>query len=127
MLATETSGQLTLEGHVARANPIWRAVSPGHHRGPIVAARAGRGADDYTERPCSEPWAVSDAPADDIAALVKTIIGIRIEVSRLEGAWEMIPHHAEENRLGVISGRLNSIAPNDHAMAAAMRNRETSI
>lgn len=81
----------------------------------------------HTERPCSEPWAISDAPADDIAALVKTIIGIRIEVSRLEGAWEMIPHHAEKNRLGVISGRFKSIAPNDHAMAAAMRNRETSI
>jgi transcriptional regulator len=170
MIAKESDGQLTLEGHVARGNPIWRSASPEAHalaifQGPQAYVHPGwlatkkttgkvvptwnyvaihaRGTvsvvDDpswlrrhvedltnYNERAYSEPWAVSDAPADYIAALVNAIIGIRLEVSRLEGAWKMIQHHPAENRLGVISGLSKSPAPNDQAMAAAMLDREKS-
>jgi transcriptional regulator len=170
MIATETDGQLTLEGHVARGNPIWRAASPAacalaifqgpqayvhpgwlatkkttgkvvptwnyvavHAHGPISIIddpawlrRHVEALTTHTERDHAEPWAVSDAPADYIAALVNAIIGIRIEVSRLEGVWKMIQHHPEENRLGVIAGLSKSSAPNDRAMAATMLEREKS-
>jgi transcriptional regulator len=170
MIAKQTVGQLTLEGHVARSNPIWRAASPAAcalaiFQGPQAYVHPGwlatkrttgkvvptwnyvavhahgtlsivedpswlrRHVDDlttHTERAYSDPWAVSDAPADYIAALVNAIIGIRIEVSRLEGSWKMIQHHPEENRLGVINGLSKSMAPNDQAMAAAMLDRERS-
>jgi transcriptional regulator len=168
MIAKNLDGQVTLEGHVARGNPIWRAAAPASKalaifQGPQAYVHPGwlatkkttgkvvptwnyvavhaHGAisiiDDaswlrhhvedlttHTERAYAEPWAVSDAPVDYIAALVKAIIGIRIEVARLEGAWKMIQHHPQENRLGVISGLAKSSAPNDQAMAATMIERE---
>jgi len=125
-------GWLATKKTTGKVVPTWNYVAVhAHGRATIIeeASWLRRHVEDLTshnERDHSEPWTVSDAPPDYIAALVKAIIGIRIEVSRLEGAWKMIQHHPEENRLGVIEGLSNSVSPTDQAMALAMRDLEKS-
>ena len=50
------------------------------------------------------PWALSDAPADFIAALVKGIVGFELSISRLEGKWKMSQNQDAANRTGVVAG-----------------------
>lgn len=71
------------------------------------AARAERGA---------AAWAVSDAPADFVDGMLRGIVGIEIEITRLEGKWKMSQNRPEADRLGVVSG-LNA---DGHADVAAV-------
>lgn len=52
----------------------------------------------------AEPWAVSDAPETFIGALSRGIVGLRLEVERLEGAWKLNQHKAEGDREGTRKG-----------------------
>lgn len=52
----------------------------------------------------SEPWAVSDAPADFVAAQLKGIVGIEIEITRIEGKWKVSQNRSEGDRRGVAAG-----------------------
>ena len=51
-----------------------------------------------------EPWAVSDAPAPFVAAQLKGIVGIEIEIARIEGKWKVSQNRSEADRLGVSAG-----------------------
>lgn len=51
-----------------------------------------------------EPWAVDDAPAPFIAAQLKGIIGIEIEITRIEGKWKVSQNRPEADRRGVAEG-----------------------
>ena len=50
------------------------------------------------------PWAVSDAPDDFIAGMLKGIIGIEIELTRIEGKWKNSQNRSETDRSGVVDG-----------------------
>ena len=50
------------------------------------------------------PWGVSDAPPKFIELLRKAIVGIKIDVSRLEGRFKMSQELPEGDREGVIKG-----------------------
>lgn len=50
------------------------------------------------------PWAVQDAPPDYIENLLKAVVGIEIEITRLEGKWKMSQNQPPENRAGVAEG-----------------------
>ena len=50
------------------------------------------------------PWAVSDAPADYIAGMLKAIVGFELPVARLEGKWKMSQNRPAEDRAGVVEG-----------------------
>ncbi|RDI55075.1 FMN-binding negative transcriptional regulator [Microvirga subterranea] len=64
-----------------------------------------------------EPWAVDDAPAPFIAAQIKGIVGIEIEITRIEGKWKVSQNRPETDRLGVAAG-LRSIGDDAaHRMA----------
>jgi transcriptional regulator len=52
----------------------------------------------------AKPWAVSDAPADFIAAQLRGIVGIRIPVVRFEGKRKMSQNRSEVDRAGVAEG-----------------------
>ena len=119
----------TLQGHVARANPVWKTVSDGadvlvifrghhgyispswypskhethrhvptwnyevvHAHGQLriiddekfvrgVVARLTR----RHEAAEPSPWKMGDAPADYLDQMLKMIVGIEVEISRLEG------------------------------------------
>ena len=48
-----------------------------------------------------EPWAVADAPADYVDAMVRAIVGFEIEVESLEGKFKASQNRPEADRDGV--------------------------
>lgn len=149
-----------LYGHVAKANPQWRAATIGealalftgpeayvtpswyatkqetgkvvptwnyiavHAYGPVeffedperllgVVTRLTT----IHEQKRAEPWAVSDAPADFIAAQLRGIVGVRIPVSRFEGKRKMSQNRPEQDRLRVAAGLAASENAQDRAVA----------
>jgi transcriptional regulator len=51
-----------------------------------------------------EPWAVGDAPASFVAAQIKGIVGIEIDIARIEGKWKVSQNRSEADRRGVAAG-----------------------
>ena len=155
----------TLRGHVARANPVWRDVSPGtealvmfrgvdtyvspswyptkaetgkvvptwnyavvHARGVprFIDDRAWLRAfveqlTDRHEARRSEPWKVTDAPADFIAQQVGAIIGLEIPIARLIGKWKVSQNRSTGDRAGVVEGLLREAPRGAVAMADLVR------
>ena len=70
------------------------------------------------EHPRAEPWAVSDAPADFIAAQLRGIVGVRIPVTRFEGKRKMSQNRPEADRIRVAAGLAASEDPGDREVAA---------
>jgi transcriptional regulator len=52
----------------------------------------------------TEPWSVDDAPASFVAAQLKGIVGVEIEITRIEGKWKVSQNRAEADRRGVAEG-----------------------
>jgi transcriptional regulator len=52
----------------------------------------------------AQPWAVGDAPADYIDAMLKGIVGIALPVTRLEGKWKMSQNRNAADQAGVVAG-----------------------
>lgn len=69
------------------------------------------------EKPRAEPWAVSDAPADFIAAQLRGIVGVRIPVTRFEGKRKMSQNRPEADRIRVVAGLAASDKPQDREVA----------
>jgi len=70
-----------------------------------------------------EPWAVSDAPADFVAAQRKAIIGIEIEIADIRGKWKTSQNRSAEDRAGVVAG-LEELG-DEEALTMAAIVRET--
>ncbi|HZW46751.1 MAG TPA: FMN-binding negative transcriptional regulator, partial [Microvirga sp.] len=51
-----------------------------------------------------EPWAVGDAPSDFITSQLKGIVGVEIEITRIEGKWKVSQNRPEADRRGVAAG-----------------------
>jgi transcriptional regulator len=47
------------------------------------------------------PWQMSDAPKDYIAAMLKAIVGLEIDISRLVGKFKLSQNREPRDRLGV--------------------------
>lgn len=52
----------------------------------------------------TKPWAIIDAPADYIEAMLRAIVGIEIPLDSLRGKWKMSQNHPAINREGVSRG-----------------------
>jgi transcriptional regulator len=65
----------------------------------------------------AQSWSVSDAPADYIAAQLKGIVGIRLEITRLEGKRKLSQNRNAADRAGVIAGLRASDDQSDRAIA----------
>jgi transcriptional regulator len=68
------------------------------------------------------PWQVGDAPEPFVAAQVKGIIGIEIEIVRTEGKWKVSQNRPEADRAGVVEG-LRQEGPAGETMAAIVAER----
>ncbi|TMQ07106.1 MAG: FMN-binding negative transcriptional regulator [Deltaproteobacteria bacterium] len=71
------------------------------------------------ERP--EPWQVTDAPADYIAAMVRAIVGIELPIRRLVGKWKASQNKSAPDRTGVADGLQAAGGPDAAAMAELVR------
>jgi transcriptional regulator len=143
-LDAQVGSQGILRCHVARSNPLWRAVEngasvlvvfraeeayvspnwyPGKHENPKqvptwnysvvhvhghisvhddekyvrgVVARLTR----THEAAQRFPWKMTDAPPDYIDAMLKAIVGIEIEITRVEGKFKLSQNRDTRDRIG---------------------------
>jgi transcriptional regulator len=65
----------------------------------------------------ADPWAVSDAPDDFIAAQLRGIVGVRIPVTRFEAKRKMSQNRPEADRIRVATGLAESDNPRDREVA----------
>jgi transcriptional regulator len=70
-------------------------------------------------------WQVGDAPEEFIAQQMKAIVGIEVEVARLEGKWKMSQNRTGADVDGVVRGLSASDAPADRAVAAIVAERRS--
>jgi transcriptional regulator len=78
----------------------------------------------HMEAPRADPWQVSDAPPDYTEALLRAIVGLRIDIERIEAKAKLSQNHPAANREGVIQGLVDADDPHaDPALAAAMSAR----
>jgi len=155
----------TLRGHVARANPVWRAaadtevlavfqgpqayITPSWYPSKAETAKVvptwnyavvhmhGRlriaedaawlralveRLTDTHEAPRAQRWQVGDAPADYIEMMLRAIVGIEIEVTRLQGTWKVSQNRTAADRGGVAAG-LGALAGDDARAMAALVGR----
>jgi len=66
----------------------------------------------------AEPWAVTDAPVDFIQAQLRRIVGLRMPITRIEGARKLSQNRSLYDRMGVAAGLAGSDRPTDQAVAA---------
>jgi transcriptional regulator len=75
---------------------------------------------DLNEGRLAKPWKVSDAPEPYLAAQIKGIVGIEIEITRLEGKWKVSQNRPAPDRAGVVAGLRGQ---SSDAMAALVEER----
>ncbi len=66
-----------------------------------------------------EPWSVSDAPQNFIAAQMKGIVGIELVARKVEGKWKLSQNRTAEDVSGVIDG-LRELDGPESTLAQAM-------
>jgi transcriptional regulator len=69
------------------------------------------------EQPRDKPWAVGDAPMDFIKAQLRSIVGLRMPIVRVDGKRKMSQNRNAGDRAGVIEGLSQSNDPEDVVVA----------
>jgi transcriptional regulator len=74
-----------------------------------------------------QPWAVSDAPEDFIAGMLRAIVGFELPIARLDGKWKMSQNRPAADRAGAVAGLTAEGGPKEVAVAeiVAKRSRES--
>jgi transcriptional regulator len=75
---------------------------------------------DTHEKDRTDPWAVTDAPADYIDGMLKAIVGFALPIARLEGKWKLSQNRAAADLAGVREGYAAQAGETAAALAAAM-------
>ena len=65
----------------------------------------------------SQPWKMSDAPADYLDAMVQAVVGLEIEITRIEGKSKMSQNKEPRDQQGVVH---DLQARGQHALADAV-------
>ena len=116
-----------------KAVPTWNYLAA-EARGIIKIDRDPANMDDYlvpltqqmeSHRPT--PWAVSDAPADYMATMMRGIVGLRIAVSELSGKRKISQGKSEADYQSVANAFLTSDNPNEQTLSAEMTKESTSL
>lgn len=68
-------------------------------------------------------WRTSDPPAEYVAQQLKAIVGVEIEITRLEGKWKMSQNRSTADVDGVIEGLTTSGDAEDAEVAQTMIER----
>lgn len=70
-----------------------------------------------------KPWSLDDAPAGFIDSLLTQIVGIEIEITRLQGKWKVSQNQPARNRASVEAGLREQGGEEAMAMAEAVALR----
>ncbi|WP_108661405.1 FMN-binding negative transcriptional regulator [Acuticoccus kandeliae] len=103
--------------------PTWNYISV-HASGPVEffedPARLHdvvRRLTDHHEGERAAPWAVSDAPEKFVEAQLRGIVGLRMEITALEGKRKLSQNRNAPDRAGVATGLAESDRQSDRAVA----------
>lgn len=69
------------------------------------------------EQKLADPWHITDAPADYIERMLKSIVGFEIPVSSITGKWKLSQNRSAADRAGVIAGLKAASNDDAHSMA----------
>jgi transcriptional regulator len=69
------------------------------------------------------PWKINDAPADYIASQIKGIVGLEMDIERLEGKWKVSQNRSAEDRTGVVRGLSELDTTESRAMKVLVEER----
>ncbi|ARN79988.1 FMN-binding negative transcriptional regulator [Methylocystis bryophila] len=64
-----------------------------------------------------EPWAVTDAPPDYIKSQLRSVVGLRMPISRLDAKRKMSQNRSKQDRDGVAKGLAESQDIRDNAVS----------
>lgn len=78
------------------------------------------GLTDKHEGKRTQPWAVSDAPADYLEDMLKAIVGFALPITRLEGKRKLNQNRTAADQQGVHDGLAASVDPVDNHVARLM-------
>lgn len=73
-----------------------------------------------------KPWTMEEAPADYIEGLVRSVVGIRIEVRKMSGKFKLSQNQPEANQQSVIEALRARSDLELQAMAKAIENHRKS-
>jgi transcriptional regulator len=72
---------------------------------------------DQQEAPFTERWSTSDAPANYIDMMLRGIVGLSLDITRLEGKAKMSQNRELRDREGVVHGLRESADADGAAVA----------
>jgi len=124
------------QGPEAYVSPSWYAAKAAHHKvvptWNYVAVHAYGTAEFFDdadrlldvvtrltqrhEAGRAAPWAVSDAPPDFVRAHMRGIVGLRLEITRIDGKRKLSQNRDQADREGVATGLAASTEPADQAL-----------
>ncbi|KGO68405.1 FMN-binding split barrel-like protein [Penicillium italicum] len=70
----------------------------------VATGASGQGDGMALSTPTPAPWKIVDAPLEYIAALLKNIVGMEIEITRIEGRFKVSQERPVSDRGGVVEG-----------------------
>jgi transcriptional regulator len=76
---------------------------------------------DVHESERARPWSVADAPAEYVAGQLRAIVGIELQITRLEAKWKLSQNQPARNRAGVIAGLEQDAGASALEIAAMIR------
>jgi transcriptional regulator len=89
---------------VVHAHGTLRAIDDPSPLLGIVGALTRRHEATEAQRSGAEPWRVEDAPPDYIARMLKAIVGIELEIERIDAKSKLSQNRPAADRAGVVAG-----------------------
>ncbi len=118
-----TPGWYQTKQETGKVVPTWNYVMvQAHgritiHDNTTFLADQTRALTDEHEAGRKNAWSVDDAPEAFIAAQMRAIVGIEVEITRLIGKWKVSQNRAVTDRQGVVTGLASETDQNAAAMA----------
>jgi transcriptional regulator len=111
-----------------KAVPTWNYAAV-HAYGPLrvmndkawLLAHVGE-LSDQQEAPYAAPWSMADAPQSYLEVMARGIVGLTLEIARLEGKMKMSQNRDARDRNGVVQGLGDRAGAGDAETAALVRN-----
>lgn len=82
---------------------------------------------DFHESKQATPWKVTDAPADYLASQLNGIVGITMQISKVEAKAKLNQNRSEADQAGVIKNLSASEKVNDRLVADLMKSQESHV
>lgn len=95
---------------------VHATLTPVHEPGPLLGILEQLTRQHEATQP--HPWQVGDAPADFTHKLLAHIVGVRLDIRRMQGKWKVSQNQPQSNRAQVAAALRASTNSVSQAMAA---------